>query len=88
MEKDIPMIPKHQAEAEAMRMSWAIKCIMAIAISFAIAMVAVVIIFVNGYTTRTNSWLNTYNNLVERIAVAEVTDEKEETGDVQQLPIP
>jgi len=89
MEKnDIPMIPKHQAESVLMHMSWAIRAIVAVSITFAITIIAVVVILVNNYTTRTNGWLTTYNNLANRIAATEVVDEKEETGDVQQLPIP
>ena len=32
-QRDVPMIPKHQAETEMMHMSWAIKCIVTIAMN-------------------------------------------------------
>ena len=87
-EKDIPMIPKHQAEAEKMHMSWAIKCIMKIVIAFCITIAVCVFIFVNGYTSRTKDWLNTFNNLLQRTAVTEAINEEEAAGIFQQFPLP
>ena len=52
-ENDVPMIPKHQAETMLMHMSWANRNMMIVAVAFAAAMVAAIIIFVNGYTART-----------------------------------
>lgn len=84
MEKnDIPMIPKHQAEEQLFHMSRAIRCITIVAVAFAAAMVAAIIIFVNGYTSRTKDWLNTYAALQSRPAVTEATN-----GEIQQQPLP
>lgn len=87
-EKDIPMIPKHQAEAEKMHMSWAIKCIITAVIAFCITIAVCVFIFVNGYTSRTKDWLNTFNNLLQRTAVTEAINEEEAAGMFQQFPLP
>ena len=85
---DVPMIPKHQAESEIMHMSWAIKTILKIVIVFCITIAICVYIFVNGYTSRTKDWLNTFNNLLQNPAVTEGINEKEEAGNIQQLQIP
>ena len=88
-EKDTPMIPKHQAQAEMMHMSWTIRwLVIAVVVGF-IAMVVMAYIFVNGYTSRTKDWLNTYSLLQSRPAIAtEAGNEKEETGIIQQSPLP
>ena len=84
--EDIPMIPKHQAEAQMMHMSWTIRwLIIGIIIGF-LCMVGQAYIFVSSYTSRTERWLKTYNQLVTSITEAE--NEKEEAGIIQQLPIP
>lgn len=87
-DNEIPMIPKHQAESQMMHMSrtnrW---LVIAIIIGF-IGMVLQAYIFVSSYTSRTERWLKTYNDLVNRYAVTEVADEKEKTGIVQQSPFP
>ena len=87
MEKqDIPMIPKHQAEKQMMHMSWTIRwLVIAIVIGF-MCMVGMAYIFVSNYTSRTERWINTYNQLVTNIT--EVLHEKEETGNVQQPSLP
>ena len=82
MDKDVPMIPKHQAETAMMHMSWAIKCIMTAVVCFCITIAVCVYIFVNGYTSRTKDWLNTFNNLLQKEAVTEVAD------DIQQFTPP
>ena len=87
-QRDVPMIPKHQAESVLMHMSWAIKCIMTVAIAFCITIAVCVYIFVNGYTSRTKDWLNTYNNLQRTYAVTEGADEEEATGSIQQSSVP
>ena len=85
---DIPMIPKHQHQAEMMHLSRTIHwLVIAIIIGF-LSMLGTTAIFVNGYTSRTEKWLQTYNTLMERTAVTEVANEKEETGVLQQLPLP
>lgn len=85
-QKDIPMIPKHQAQAEMMHMSWTIRwLIIGIIIGF-LCMVGQAYIFVSSYTARTERWLNTYNDLVT--SITEAANEKEEAGTVQQLPFP
>lgn len=74
MEDKIPMVPKHQAEEALYHMSRAIRAIVIVACVFAVAIVTAIIIFVNGYTSRTKDWLNTYAQLQARPAVTEVTD--------------
>ena len=79
---DVPMIPKHQAETMMLHMEMANRNMMIVAVTFAIAMVAAIVIFVNGYTSRTKDWLNTLTNLQNRTAVTEVED------GIQQQPSP
>ena len=74
MEDKIPTVPKHQAEEALYHMSRAIHAIVIVACVFATAIVAAIIIFVQGYTSRTKDWLNTYAQLQGRPAVTEVTD--------------
>jgi len=62
-QKEIPMIPKHQHQAEVWHMSRAIKMIAMVSLSAFIAMVIMAYIFVSGYTSRTKDILNTINNL-------------------------
>jgi hypothetical protein len=84
--EEIPMIPKHQAQAQMMHMSWTIRwLIVGIIIGF-LCMVVQAYIFVSSYTSRTERWLTTYNQLVA--SIAEAANEKEKAGDVQQLQIP
>lgn len=80
--KEIPMIPKHQAEAQMMHISHALKYIMIVAVAFAAAMVAAIVIFVNGYTSRTKDWLTMITNLQGHPAVTEAGD------GIQQQPDP
>ena len=85
---DTPMIPKHQAQAEMMHMSWTVRwLVIAVVIGF-LSMVGMSYIFVTGYTSRTKDWLTTYSQLQNRLTITEVANEKEEAGNVQQLPIP
>lgn len=71
---EVPMIPKYQCENILMHISWAIRSIVIVAITFAIAMVAAIVIFVNGYTSRTKDWLNTIAQLQNKTAVTEVAN--------------
>lgn len=61
--KEIPMIPKHQHQAEMMHMGRAVKIIAMVSISAFVAMVIMAYVFVTGYTSRTKDILNTINNL-------------------------
>lgn len=79
---DIPMIPKYQAEKEMMHMSKAIKNITIVSVSFAVAFVIAILIFVNGYTARTKDWLNTLTAMQHTPAATEVQD------GIQQQPGP
>ena len=79
---DVPMIPKHQAETMMVHLEMANRNMMIVAVVFAAALVAAIIIFVNGYTSRTKDWLNTLTNLQNRPAVAEVDNA------IQQQPSP
>lgn len=71
---DIPMIPKHEAETMMMHLEVANRNMMIVAISFAAALVAAIVIFVTGYNSRTKDWLNTFANL-QRGTVTEAADE-------------
>ena len=73
-EKKVPMVPKYQAEEMAMHMGRANRNMMIVVISVCVAMVAMVVIFVNGYTSRTKDWLNTLAQLQNKAAVTEVAD--------------
>ena len=87
-ENGVPMIPKHQAQAEMMHMSWTIRwLIIGIIIGF-LCMLVQACVFVTSYTSRTERWLKTYDELVNRTRVTEVANEEKETGTVQQSPIP
>ena len=80
--EEVPMIPKHQAETMMMHLEMANRNMMIVAVVFAAALVAAIIIFVNGYTSRTKDWLNTLTNLQNGQAVTEVGD------GIQQQPPP
>ena len=71
-DKQIPMVPKYQAETQMMHMSMAIKHIAIVAVAFAVAFVAAILIFVNGYTSRTKDWLNTLAAMQTKPAITEV----------------
>lgn len=60
---EVPMIPKHQHQAEMMHMSRAVKWIAIVSVSAFIAMAIMAYVFVTGYTSRTKDILNTINNL-------------------------
>ena len=81
-ENDVPMIPKYQAESMMIHMGRANRSIVIVAVTFAVAMVAAIIVFVSGYTSRTKDWLNTLTNLQNGSAVMEVQN------GIQQQPGP
>lgn len=60
---EVPMIPKHQHQAEMMHITRAIKLVVIVSVSAFVAMVLMAFIFVSGYTSRTKDILNTINNL-------------------------
>ena len=85
---DVPMIPKHQAQAQMMHMSWTIRwLVVAIIIGF-LCMLGMAWVFVTSYTSRTERWLRTYDELVNRTHITEEANEKDTTGNIQQLQIP
>ena len=85
---EIPMIPKHQHQAEMMHMSWTIRwLVIGIVIGF-LCMVLQALIFVSNYTSRTDKWLNTYDALMKRVSVTEVANEENTAGNIQQLQVP
>ena len=86
--KEVPMIPKHQHQADMMHMSWTIRWLVVGIIVGFICMLVQAYVFVMNYTSRTERWLQTYNELANRIGITEVTNEKNKTGDIQQLPLP
>ena len=80
-EKNIPMVPKFQAEKESFhqtRMNRNMMIVICAAIAgfciFAICMVYQAQVFVNGYTSRTKDWLNTLAQLQNSATITEVTD--------------
>ena len=87
-EKDIPVIPKHQAQADMMHLSRIIRWLVVAIIFGFVCMVIQACIFVYNYTSRTERWLGTYATLVNRIYITEVADEKEEAGIIQQHSLP
>ena len=74
-DNNIPMIPKHQHQAEMMHMSRAVKAVVLVSLSAFVAIVIMAYIFVSGYTSRTKDWLNTYNNLQHMVEVADGQEE-------------
>jgi len=85
---ETPMIPKHQAQAEMMHLSWTIRwLVIGIVIGF-LCMVGMAYIFVTAYNSRTEKWLKTYNDLMSRPPYTEVAYEKNTTGIVQQSALP
>ena len=85
---EVPMIPKHQAQAEMMHMSWTIRWLVVGVIIGFICMLIQAVVFVSSYTSRTEKWLKTYDVLVNRLSYTEAANEKEETGVIQQSPLP
>lgn len=98
-DKDVQMIPKHQAELHDMHLvhvnsNMKTLCIVVAAV-FAVAMIATSFavvrlaeVFVDNYTSRTEKWLETLLSMNSGYAATEVLNEKVSTGDVQQLPLP
>ena len=80
---DVPMIPKHQHQAEMMHMSWTIRWLVAGIVVGFICMLTMAYIFVTSYTSRTERWLKTYDELVNRFVITEGTNEKDTPGDFQ-----
>lgn len=64
--EEVPMIPKHQHQAEMMHMSRANRNILIVSICAFVCMIIMAYIFVTGYTSRTKDWLTTYNNLQQQ----------------------
>lgn len=83
MNNDVPMIPKHQAEEALFHMSRAIRSIVIVSVTSALALVVAIIIFVNGYTSRTKDILETFIQMQQRPAVTEAID-----GTIQQSSVP
>ena len=76
-ENKIPMIPKHQHQAEMMHMSRAVKIIAMVSISAFVSMVIMAYVFVTGYTSRTKDILQTINNLRVYTVEESVNGQKE-----------
>ena len=81
-ERDVPMMPKHQAETMMMHMSRANRNMTIVIIAVCLAMVLMAYIFVSGYTSRTKDWLNTLAGMQGKPAAAEVQN------GIQQQPDP
>ena len=78
----VQMMPKYQAETMMMHMSRANRNMMIVIIAVCAAMVAMVIIFVNGYTSRTKDWLNTLAGMQgTKTAITEVQNGIQQQSD-------
>ena len=85
--KEVPMVPKHQAQAQAMHLTWIVKwLVIGIIIGF-LCNLGMAYVFVTGYTSRTKDWLITYRELRTNPAITEVANEEDSTGLIQQLPL-
>ena len=80
-EKEIPMVPKYQAERDKVyhtkmtRYMLIAVAIIVVGFSiFAFCMVKQADIFVTGYNSRTKDWLNTIRELQNGAIITEVTD--------------
>ena len=101
------MIPKHQAEMNAMHQEndnrnmkrlcmfiAAVMCVAIIAVAWANVEISknnaiMTKTFVDNYTSRTEKWLETFLRMyTSTVSGTEVLNEKVQTGNVQQLPIP
>ena len=60
---EVPVIPKHQHQAEMMHMGRTVRMLVIGIIVGFLCMVGMAYIFVSGYTSRTKDILNTINNL-------------------------
>lgn len=78
-EKKNACIPFFEHEGAMEHMKFAIRSVVMIALVFAIAITASIIIFVNSYNARTEKWLTTYAALQNRGVV---------TYGVQEQPSP
>ena len=67
-------IPFYEHESAMMHMETANRNMMIVAVAFAVALVASIVIFVTGYTARTRDWLNTIASLQNRPAITEVAN--------------
>lgn len=79
---EVQVIPKFQAETMMMHMSRANRNMAIVIIAVCAAMVAMALIFVTGYTSRTKDWLNTLAGMQGKPAVTEVGN------GIQQQPDP
>ena len=77
-EKNVPMVPKYQAQQESMKqgrmnrnMLIAVCVVVTGFVIFAVCMVMQANIFVSGYNSRTKDWLSTIRHLQ---GITEVTD--------------
>ena len=70
-EKDMPMIPQHQAETTFMHLSWANRRMLIALICVCVTFIITILVFVLGYTEREKNWLNTISHMPP---AAEVTD--------------
>lgn len=77
-EKDIPMIPQHQAETTFMHLTWANRRMLIALICVCVTFIITILVFVLGYTEREKNWLNTISHMTP---AAEVTD------GIQQQPV-
>ena len=74
---NVPMIPKHQHQAEMMHLSRIVKLLVISIIVGFICMLIQAYIFVSGYTSRTKDILNTINNLKVYTVEEHINGQKE-----------
>ena len=76
-EKDMPMIPLHQAETTFMHLSWANRRMLIALICVCVTFIITILVFVLGYTEREKNWLNT---------IAHMAPAEEVRDGIQQQP--
>ena len=57
--KDVPMMPKHEAETTYLHLSWANRRMLIALICVCVTFIVTILVFVNGYTVREKNWLDT-----------------------------
>ena len=78
-EKDVPMIPKYQAETTFMHLSWANRRMLIALLAVCLTFIITILVFVNGYTTRERNWQETIKSMWEKPRV-------EVANGIQQQP--
>ena len=75
--KDVPMMPKHEAETTYLHLSWANRRMLIALICVCVTFIVTILVFVHGYTEREKNWLDTIGRLTPGV-----------TDGIQQQPAP